>query len=114
MTTGMRTIIFPVSDLDRAKAVFGALFGAGPSMDVPYYVQYDVEGLQIGLDPNGHRQGLTGPIPFWSVDDIEKALRELTDAGAEQVQPVRDVGGGMLVASVKDADGNPIGLKQQP
>src|SRR5436305_14481362 len=102
-TIGMQTIIFPVTDLDRAKAVYGALLGVPPSVDAPYYVQYDVDGLQIGLDPNGHKQGLTGPIPFWSVDDIEKAMRTLIDAGAQQVQPVRDVGGGMLVASVTDA-----------
>jgi predicted enzyme related to lactoylglutathione lyase len=114
MTSGMRTIIFPVSDLDRAKAVFTALFGAAPSMDAPYYVQFDVDGLQVGLDPNGSKQGLPGPVPYWSVDDIEKSLQSLTEAGAQQLQAPRDVGGGMLIASVTDADGNPIGLKQEP
>jgi predicted enzyme related to lactoylglutathione lyase len=110
----MHTIIFPVTDLDRAKAVYGALLGVPPSVDAPYYVQYDADGLQIGLDPNGAKQGLTGPVPFWSVDDIEKALQALTAAGAQPLQPMRDVGGGMLVASVTDADGNPVGLKQEP
>jgi predicted enzyme related to lactoylglutathione lyase len=114
MTTGMRTIIFPVSDLDRAKAVFGALVGAAPSMEAPYYVQFDVDGLQIGLDPSGPKQGLTGPVPYWTVDDIQTTLQTLADAGAQQLQGPQDVGGGMLIAVVTDADGNPIGLKQEP
>jgi predicted enzyme related to lactoylglutathione lyase len=114
MTTGMRTIIFPVSDLDRAKAVFGALFGAAPSMDAPYYVQFDVDGLQIGLDPSGPKNGTTGPVPYWSVDDIQMTLQTLTEAGARELQGPRDVGGGMLIATVADPDGNPIGLKQEP
>lgn len=39
-------------------------------------------------------------------------LNALLDADAEAVQAVKDVGGGKLVASVKDADGNMIGLIQ--
>jgi predicted enzyme related to lactoylglutathione lyase len=110
----MRTIIFPVSDLDRSKAVFGALLGAEPSMDAPYYAQFDVDGLQVGLDPSGGRHPVSGPVAYWSVDDIDKTLASLTEAGAQQLQGPRDVGGGMLVAIVQDADGNPIGLKQEP
>jgi len=35
-------------------------------------------------------------------------------AGAQANEDVRDVGGGKLVATVKDADGNVIGLSQNP
>ena len=66
----------------------------------------------IGLDPNGHSQGMMGPIAYWHVNDIEGTLKALLDAGAEPVQPIKDVGGGKLIASVKDADGNVIGLVQ--
>jgi len=55
---------------------------------------------------------MTGPVGYWHVDDINKALEELVDAGAETQQAVRDVGGGRLIAAVKDADGNVIGLVQ--
>ena len=111
MTTGIKTIIFPVADLDRAKAVLGALTGAEPTMDAPYYVQYDVAGQEIGLDPNGHQKGMTGPLGYWHVADINLTLDALLAAGAVIDQPVQDVGG-RLIASVKDADGNPIGLLQ--
>jgi predicted enzyme related to lactoylglutathione lyase len=83
-------------------------------MDEPYYVGFEVEGQDIGLDPNGHSQRITGPLNYWHVDDIEKSLQNLLDAGAETQQAVRDVGGGKLIVSVKDTDGNVIGLLQAP
>jgi predicted enzyme related to lactoylglutathione lyase len=66
----------------------------------------------VALDPNGHKQGMTGPVSFWDVDDIEKTMAALVEAGGTVASPARDVGGGMLVAIVTDADGNPIGLRQ--
>jgi predicted enzyme related to lactoylglutathione lyase len=114
MTAGVQTVIFPVRDLDKAKTLFNRLLDAEPIMDQPYYVGYKVAGQDIGLDPNGHDKGMTGPLAYWTVDDIEATLKELVDAGAEQLQAPSDVGGGKLVASVRDADGNPIGLVQEP
>ena len=111
-TAGFRTIIYPVTDLTRAKALFGALLGVAPSMDEAYYVGFDAEGQHVGLDPHGRQQGMTGPVTYWDVDDIRTTLQALLDAGAEALQEVRDVGGGKLIASVKDADGNVIGLIQ--
>ena len=112
MTEGIRTVIYPVRDVAKAKALFSALVGAGPDMDEPYYVGFKVDGQDIGLDPNGHGQGLTGPLCYWHVDDIQASLRALLDAGAQAAQEVKDVGGGKLIASVTDADGNVIGLVQ--
>jgi predicted enzyme related to lactoylglutathione lyase len=114
MTQGVQTVIFPVRDLDKAKALFNRLLDAEPIMDQPYYVGYKAAGQDIGLDPNGHDKGMTGPLAFWAVDDIEATLKQLLGAGAEQLQAPSDVGGGKLVASVRDADGNPIGLIQEP
>jgi predicted enzyme related to lactoylglutathione lyase len=68
----------------------------------------------VGLDPNGHAKGLTGPVPYWSVADIKASLAGLVGAGAEVLQDIKDVGGGKLIASMKDADGNLIGLVQAP
>jgi predicted enzyme related to lactoylglutathione lyase len=114
MTEGVKTIMYPVTDLANAKTLYGELLGVEPYMDEPYYVGFKVEGQDIGLDPNGHSQGMTGPLNYWHVDDIEKSLQNLLDAGAETQQAVRDVGGGKLIASVKDTDGNVIGLLQAP
>lgn len=69
---------------------------------------------EIGLDPNGHNQGMTGPVGYYHVNDIKKSLQLLLDAGAQAQQAVKDVGGGKLIATVKDTDSNIIGLIQLP
>jgi predicted enzyme related to lactoylglutathione lyase len=112
MTEGVKTIIYPVKDLARARTLYGTLVGVEPYMDEAYYVGFHVGGQDIGLDPHGHNKGMTGPVGYWHVEDITKSLKALLDAGAEAQQEVRDAGGGKLIASVKDADGNVIGLIQ--
>jgi len=112
MAAGISTIIYPVKDLASAKEVYGRLLGAEPAMDEPYYVQFNVGGQQIGLDPHGHAKGMTGAVPYVPVDDIRAALTRLREAGAEERQPPTDVGGGRLIALVADADGNVTGLMQ--
>lgn len=99
----MKTIIFPVKDLDAAKAVFTALLGE-PAMDQPYYVQYTTGDQEIGLDPNGAAKGLTGPVAYQHVEDIRSVVAGLVAAGAEEVQKVTEVGGGRLIASVRTGD----------
>jgi predicted enzyme related to lactoylglutathione lyase len=112
MAEGIKTILYPVKDLAKAKPLYSALLGVEPIMDEAYYVGYRVGGQDIGLDPHGHENGMTGPVGYWHVDDIDGILKALIDAGAQVQQTVRDVGGGKLIATVKDPDGNPIGLLQ--
>lgn len=114
MNHGITTVIYPVKDLDQAKTLYGKLLGVAPYADSPYYVGWKLGDMDIGLDPNGHKSGLTGPVSYYQVDDIKSSLQTLLDAGAQPLQAVRDVGAGMLIASVKDADGNIIGIKQLP
>jgi predicted enzyme related to lactoylglutathione lyase len=114
MNQGIGTIIYPVKDITRSKKLFTRLLKVEPIMDEPYYVGYKVGNQDIGLDPNGYSQGITGPIGYYHVSDIKKSLQILLDAGAKVLQDVRDVGGGKLIASVKDLEGNLIGLIQMP
>ncbi|MFD9888740.1 VOC family protein [Amycolatopsis sp. NPDC059027] len=114
MPEGITTIIYPVKDLAKAKERFSGLLGAPPEMDEPYYVSFTAGGLHIGLNPHGHAQGMTMPVGYYRVDDLKSSLQELLDGGAQPQQDVKDVGGGKLVASVTDADGNAIGLIQEP
>ncbi|WP_324669355.1 VOC family protein [Geochorda subterranea] len=108
------TVIYPVRDLTAAKKVFGQLLGVAPYADQPYYVGFRLGDQEVGLDPNGHGKGMTGPVPYWDVTDIKATLARLVDAGAEVHQNITDVGGGKLIALVKDPDGNLIGLIQNP
>lgn len=114
MNQGIKTIIYPVKDIASAKVLFSTLLETDPYMDEAYYVGFKVGDQEIGLDPNGHNKGMTGPISYYHVADIEQSLKSLLDAGAKIQDEVKDVGGGKLIATVKDADGNIIGLIQMP
>jgi predicted enzyme related to lactoylglutathione lyase len=113
-TFGIKTVLHPVSDLAAAKAVYTALLGTPPQADSPYYVGFEAAGQQIGLVPGGGSQVMTSPVAYWHVSDIEAKLAEVTAAGATVQEPAHDVGGGRLVATVTDPDGNVLGLLQDP
>ncbi len=114
MDQGIKLLVYPVKDLTRAKTLYSKFLGTEPYAEAPYYVGFRVGDQEIGLDPNGHKQGMTGPIGYVYVKDIRKSRQLLLDAGAHAHQEIKDVGGGRLVATVKDADGNIIGLVQCP
>ena len=111
-TEGINTVLHPVSDLEAAKAVYTALLGVPPQSDAPYYVGFEAAGQQIGQVPGGGQQGMTSPVAYWHVSDIEAKLAEVTAAGATVKEPAHDVGGGRLVATFTDPDGNVLGLLQ--
>ncbi len=111
---GISLFIYPVKDIEQAKAQFSKFLGVQPYADQPYYVGFKVGEQEIGLDPHGYQQGMTGPVGYRQVLDIRKSLQLLLDAGAQVHQEVKDVGGGKLIATVKDASGNTIGLIQFP
>jgi predicted enzyme related to lactoylglutathione lyase len=113
-TQGIKTVLHPVSDLAKAKPVYEALLGVAPQSDESYYVGFEAAGQQIGLVPGGGPQGMTSPVAFWHVPDIEAKLAEVTAAGATVQEAAHDVGGGRLVATVADPDGNVLGLLQDP
>ena len=111
-TEGIKTVLHPVSDLEAAKAVYTALLGFPPQHDASYYVGFEAEGQHIGLVPGGGPQGMSSPVAYWHVPDIEAKLAEVTAAGGTVQEPARDVGGGRLVATVTDPDGNVLGVLQ--
>jgi len=106
---GISLIVYPVKDLAQAKKLYSTFLGVEPYVDGSYYVGYKVGDQEIGLDPNGQTPG---PLGYTYISDIKASLQSLLDAGAQSVQDVKDVGGGRLIATVKDADGNVIGLVQ--
>jgi predicted enzyme related to lactoylglutathione lyase len=110
MAKSIPLIVFPVKDIAKAKAFYGAFLGTEPYIDNPYYVGYKVGDQEVGLDPNS----TVGPIVYTDVENITQSIQAMTDAGAEIIKDTTDVGGGLLVAQVKDTDGNVVGFRQQP
>jgi predicted enzyme related to lactoylglutathione lyase len=111
-THRIKTVLHPVSDLSAAKDVYAAMFGIAPQTDSPYYVGFDIDGQHVGLVPGGGPQGMTSPVTYWEVSDVDAKLAELTAVGATVTEAAHDVGGGRVIATVADTDGNVIGLLQ--
>jgi len=109
MNKGIKTILYPVKDIDQSKTVFRKLLGVEPYADQPYYVGFRIDDQDIGLVPGNPEGGVTA---FFHVDDIKGSLQILVDAGAQIIQNIKNVGGERLIASAKDKDGNIIGLVQ--
>ncbi len=56
----LQSVVYPVRDLDAAKAIHTALLGTEPHTDQPFFVGFNVGGVEIGLSPNGHEKGRSG------------------------------------------------------
>jgi predicted enzyme related to lactoylglutathione lyase len=109
MAQNIPLIVFPVKDIDKAKAFYGKYLGVEPYAESPYYVGYKIGDQEVGLDPNA----TVGPIAYVDVEDIASSLQAMAEAGGEVIKDVTDVGGGLLVAQVKDTDENVVGFRQQ-
>jgi len=106
-------IVYPAADVDKAKRFFRELTGADPYADSPQYVGYKSGNVEIGIVPNKDGSAPYA-LAYWTVSDINASIKALEAAGGTIVQPVRDVGYGMLVASIKDPNGSIVGLRQPP
>lgn len=113
MLKKLRTVVYHVTDLSKAKEWYKNITGIEPYFDEPFYVGFDINGCELGLDPD--MTGVTAgnhSFVYWSVDDIETSLKELLAKNAVIIQPVTEVGGNIKVAVVNDPWGNAVGLIQ--
>jgi predicted enzyme related to lactoylglutathione lyase len=113
MILGLRTVIYPTSDLQRAKAWYARWLGRQPYFDAPYYVGFTVGGFELGLLPDG-TPGAGGAQALWGVADAQAAYDRLLELGAAPLEPLKDVGEGIRVAAVLDPFGNRLGLIENP
>ena len=112
---GLRTVIYAVGDLQKAKEWYSRVLAKEPYFSEPFYVGFDVGGYELGLDPD--TTGITpgnNAVAYWGVDDAKTAHASLVSLGAREHRPFQDVGGGVLVGSVIDAFGNVLGVIQNP
>lgn len=115
MIKGLRTTIYKVPDLTRAKAWYSQAFGITPYFDEPFYVGFNVGGFELGLDPDAPAVIPPGGVlTYWAVDDVDAAYARLLQAGATRHEEPKEVGSGIKVATVSDPFGNIIGLIFNP
>jgi len=113
MFQGLRTVIYGVNDLEKAKTWYSTVLGIQPYFDQPFYVGFNVGGYELGLDPNTSA-GTSGPVAYWGVDDADAALKRLLELGAREQSPVQDVGDGIHLGSVIDPFGNTLAFIKNP
>lgn len=117
MFEGLRTVIYHVSDMSKAKSWYSALLGKAPYFDEPFYVGFNVGGYELGLHPTETSEAIpkgVGVVTYWGVPDAAAAMARLLELGAVEHEAVFDVGGGILVGAVIDPFGNVVGVIQNP
>ena len=110
----LRSVIYQVDDLGKAKKFYTAALGRKPYFDEAYYVGFDVDGQELGLHPDISklRPGAGGAVAYWRVDDIGATWKHLLALGAVAIESPHDVGGGLQTAIISDPCGNLVGLIQ--
>lgn len=113
---GLRTTIYKVTDLEKAKAWYGRAFGITPYFDEPFYVGFNIGGFELGLDPDTSDQkpGAGGSTSYWGVESMDATVQTLKVAGVKFRSEPKEVGDGIKVASVEDPFGNVVGLIENP
>lgn len=113
---GLRTVIYNVSDLAKAKLWYTEAFQTKPYFDEVFYVGFNIAGYELGLHPEEKefKVKTTNVITYWGVEDIEKEFQRFIRLGANVHQPPQNVGGDIVVAEVTDPWNNIIGLIYNP
>jgi predicted enzyme related to lactoylglutathione lyase len=116
MIFGLRTCIYQVDDIEKAKAWYTKAFGKAPYFNEPYYVGYNIGGYELGLLPEEKPAHVKSDnvLTYWGVEEIQKVYEHFIEAGATEHEKPHSVGGPLMVASVKDPWGNVIGLIYNP
>jgi len=113
---GLRTAIYKVSDMAHAKLWYAQAFDTKPYFDEPFYIGFNIGGYELGLQPTDENSPPPGEnvLIYWGVEKIEEAFHRLIELGAKEHEPPTNVGGPLMVATVKDPWGNLIGLIYNP
>jgi predicted enzyme related to lactoylglutathione lyase len=115
MFLGLRTVIYHVDDIGKAKKWYSDALGIQPYFDQPYYVGFSVGGFELGLDPDSTGVSYGNNImAYWGVENIEKALAQLLKVGAKKKSDIQDVGENIRLATVIDPFGNTFGIIENP
>ncbi|HEY6803902.1 MAG TPA: VOC family protein [Pyrinomonadaceae bacterium] len=114
MFLGLRTAVYYVNDVNKARDWYSSVLGFAPYFDQPFYVGFRVGGFELGLHPDEARTKGDGQVAYWGVDNAEAAYKRLLELGATPHEELQDVGDGIKVATVKDPFGNFFGVIENP
>ena len=113
---GLRTASYKVGDLNKAKEWYTKAFKTDPYFDEPFYVGFNIGGYELGLMPEEKptTDKVESTVAYWGVENINEAYKHFIGLGATIDQEPTNVGGELMIASVRDLWGNIIGLIYNP
>ncbi len=113
---GLRTVGYKVGDIVKAKEWYSKAFQTDPYFDQPFYVGFNIGGYELGLQPEESPTSdkVESVVAYWGVNDIKEDYDRLIELGAERHEEPQNVGGEIVVASVRDPWGNIIGIIYNP
>ena len=113
---GLRTVVYMVDDLAKAKEWYSKAFGIAPYFDEPFYVGFNVGGYELGLHPCEGKNvaSSSATVAYWGVDNVESMYFELLAMGATELEKPTNVGGELVIAAVSDPWNNPVGIIYNP
>jgi len=113
---GLRTAIYQVADIQAAKVWYTQAFGVAPYFDEPFYVGFDIGGYELGLQPEEKPtcDKVESVVAYWGVENVATEFERLLGLKATSFEKPQEVGGGIIVAKLKDPWGNIIGLIYNP
>lgn len=111
MLKGLQTVVYHVSDLEKAKIWYSEIFGIKPYFDESFYVGFNIGGFELGLDPSSAEySGGNNSITYWKIEEIDKAFEYFKSKNVNIHQEIHSVGDGIRLGSIRDPFGNVIGL----
>jgi catechol 2,3-dioxygenase-like lactoylglutathione lyase family enzyme len=116
MLQGLRTVIYHVPDIAKARSWYAKILGFEPYFNEPFYVGFRVGGYELRLDPDpsAGQSGPGGVVAYWGVGNAEQEWKRLLELGATKHSELRDVGEGIRVATIRDPFGNVLGIIENP
>jgi predicted enzyme related to lactoylglutathione lyase len=118
MFQGVFYFEIPVTDMDRALTFYTAVFQCD-------FERINVDGYDMALFPQSegasgalakgdvYVPAKTGPIVYFSVDNIDAVMQRATTAGGSMLYAKKDIGENSFIAEFEDTEGNRIALNQR-
>jgi predicted enzyme related to lactoylglutathione lyase len=111
----LQTCIYQVENLDKAKAWYTDVLEATPYFDEPFYAGFSVSGYELGLVAGATEAPEKPRVwPYFGVADAQAEYDRLIKLGGTALEPPHEVGGGIVVAAVRDPFRNPFGVIKNP
>jgi len=114
MIKEMAFVVYPVSDLEKAKAFYRDVLELGePTMLHDRWAEFDVGGTTLAVVTGGEAIGVTAGSAFsvaFETDDLDGTIKRLKEKGVALEEPFDSPT--CRACFAKDPDGNRFALHQ--